>query len=274
MSTLAVTRSPGADTVRQATVAVSAIIALVGSFVGSGAAGGTPIAEAAGGALTASSTQVAPGGPAFAIWSVIYTGLIAYAVWQLLPAQRSAERHRALGYPIALSLVLNAAWILSIQFDALPLSVPIIAALLAVLVWAFFRALAHRPTSRVDAFITDGTIGLYLGWVTVATVANTAALLMAAGFTGFGLAPEAWSVALSLIAGVIAALTAVRGRGRIAPALASTWGLAWIAVARLTGPLFSTPTAVAALVAVVLVIATVVVARSRAGWTAPRSSRA
>lgn len=274
MSTLAVTRSPGADTVRQATVAVSAVIAVVGSFVGSGAAGGTPIAEAAGGALSASSTQVAPGGPAFSIWSVIYLGLIAYAVWQLLPAQRSAERHRALGYPVALSLILNAAWILSIQFDALPLSVPVIAALLAVLVWAFIRALAHRPTGLVDAALTDGTIGLYLGWVTVATVANIAALLTAVGFTGFGIAPEAWGVTLALIAGLIGVLTAIRGRGRLAPAMALSWGLAWIAIARLTGPLFSTPTAVAAFAAVAAIAVTVVVLRSRAGWTGPRSVRA
>lgn len=274
MSTLAVTRSPGSDTVRQATVVVTAIVGIVGAAVGSGAAGGQPIAEAAGGTLTASSTQVAPDGPAFAIWSVIYTGLVAYTIWQLLPAQRSAERHRVLGYPIALSLILNAAWILSIQLDQLPLSVPIIVALLAVLVWAFLRALAHRPTGRVDALITDGTIGLYLGWVTVATVANTAALLTASGFDGLGVSPDVWGAALVLIAGAIVVLTAIRGGGRIAPALASSWGLAWIAVARSNGPLLSTPTAVAALVAVAAIVTTVVVARSRAGWTSPRSVRA
>ncbi|MET0590320.1 MAG: tryptophan-rich sensory protein [Naasia sp.] len=267
MTTLASTRTSGADTIRQIAVAVSAVIAVVGSFVGSGAAGGTPIAEAAGGALSASSTQVAPGGPAFSIWSVIYAGLIAYAIWQLLPAQRSAERHRVLGYPVALSLLLNAAWILSIQFDALPLSVPIIVALLAVLVWAFFRALAHRPTGTVDAVLTDGTIGLYLGWVSVATIANTAALLTAAGFDGLGIAPEIWGAALALVAGVVGVLLAIRGRGRIAPMLSLCWGLAWIAIARFTGPLFSEPTAWAALIAVVAVVAVTLVVRSRAGWT-------
>ena len=97
------------DRLRQAVVLVSAVLALVGAFIGSGAAGGTPIAEASGGALSADATPVAPAGPAFAIWSVIYAGLIAYAIWQLLPAQTRAPRHRRLGYPIALSLILNAA---------------------------------------------------------------------------------------------------------------------------------------------------------------------
>ena len=68
------------DRVRQATVAVSAVVAIIGAFMGSGAAGGTPIDRAAGGALSATATPIAPAGPAFSIWSVIYLGLIAYAV--------------------------------------------------------------------------------------------------------------------------------------------------------------------------------------------------
>ena len=133
------------DTVRQSVVVASAIIAVVGAFIGSGAAGGTPIQYAAGGALAADATPLAPGGPAFAIWTPIYAGLVAYAVWQLLPSQRADQRQRRLGYPIAISLILNAAWILSIQFDFLAASVPIIVALLAALVVAFRITLASRP---------------------------------------------------------------------------------------------------------------------------------
>ncbi|MET0842976.1 MAG: tryptophan-rich sensory protein, partial [Mycetocola sp.] len=62
------------DRLRQVVVLVSALLAIAGSFVGSGAAGGTPIAEASGGALSADATPVAPAGPAFAIWTVIYLG--------------------------------------------------------------------------------------------------------------------------------------------------------------------------------------------------------
>jgi hypothetical protein len=150
------------DIVRQVVVAASAVIAIAGSFVGSGAAGGTPIQNAAGGALSATATPIAPAGPAFAIWSVIYLGLVAYAVWQLLPKQSGVERHRRLGYWIAASLILNAGWILSVQFNLLVLSVPVIALLLAVLGVAFGLCLTLRPTSAVDAIVTDGTVGLYL----------------------------------------------------------------------------------------------------------------
>lgn len=256
------------DITRQIVVAASAVIAIIGSFVGSGAAGGTPIQDAAGGALAADATLIAPGGPAFGIWSIIYLGLVAYAVWQFLPAQSGAERHRRLGYWIAASLVLNAAWILSIQFDLLVLSVPIIVVLLAVLIQAFMQARQIPPTNRVDAVVTDGTIGLYLGWVSIATAANVTAVLVAEGFTGFGLAPEFWSIVVLAVAAAAGVALAVAGRGRIAPALSLSWGLAWVAVARLTDEPHSVATGVAAIVAVVIVLGSTVTIRLIRGRTA------
>lgn len=253
------------DVVRQVTVAASAVFAVIGAFVGSGAAGGTPIQEAAGGALAADATLIAPAAPAFSVWSVIYLGLLAYAVWQLLPAQSAAERHRRLGYLVAASLVLNGLWILSIQFDLLPLSVPIIAALLVVLVLAFLRTLEHRPRSRTDALLTDATIGLYLGWVCVATAANLTAYLVAIGFTGLGLPPEIWAVVVIAVAAAAGIALAWRGRGRIAPALTLSWGLGWLAVGRLAGEPHSLATGIAAVTAAVLVLAVTIALRATRG---------
>jgi len=249
------------DIVRQITVAASAVFALIGAFVGSGAAGGTPIQNAAGGALAADATLIAPATPAFSVWSVIYLGLIVYAVWQLLPGQSSAERHRRLGYWIAASLVLNAVWILSIQFDLLPLSVPIIVVLLAVLVQAFLQAIAYPPTSVADGIITDATIGLYLGWVCVATAANVTALLVASGFTGWGLPPELWSVVVVAVAAAVGVVLALVSRGRISPALTLAWGLTWVAVGRLAGEPASLATGIAAAAAAALVLVVTIVIR-------------
>ncbi|BDZ64170.1 TspO/MBR family protein [Agromyces mangrovi Wang et al. 2018] len=251
------------DLARQLTVAVSAVLAVVGSFIGSGAAGGTPIQDAAGGALAADATPIAPGTGAFSIWSVIYFGLLAYAVWQFLPAQRTAERHRRVGYPVAASLLLNAAWILSIQFDVLWLSIPIIAVLLGVLVVAFLTLLRWRPANALDALVTDGTVGLYLGWVSIATAANVTAGLVAAGFDGWGMGADAWAVVVLAVAGLVGVAIAVRGGGRIAPTLSLCWGLTWVAIARLDGDLLSTPAAVAAIVAVVVVVIATILARAR-----------
>lgn len=258
------------DTLRQIVVAVSAVAAIIGSFIGSGAAGGTQIQNASNGALSADSTLIAPDGPAFSIWSVIYLGLVAYAVWQFLPKQKTEHRHRLLGYPVAASLLLNAAWILSVQFDLLPLSVPIIAVLLAVLAYIFVLTLRHRPSNTVDAIITDGTMGLYLGWVCVATAANISAVLVAAGFNGFGLNPNAWAVFVLALAAAVGVALAIYGKGRLAPAASLGWGLAWVAVARFSGELLSTPAATAALVGAIVVVASTLLIRLRTVTTSTR----
>jgi hypothetical protein len=259
---------------RKIVIAASAVVAVVGSFIGSGAAGGTPIQDAAGGALSASSTAIAPGGPAFGIWSVIYVGLIAFAVWQFLPRRADQARHDRLAVPATLSLLFNAAWILSVQFGFLWASEPIIVALLGVLVWAFVVLRRTRPSGIVEAVVTDGTFGLYLGWLCVATAANTAAVLTAAGFRGFGLGQDVWGVGVALVAGLVGVLVAIGGRGRLSPVVSLGWGLAWVAVARLDGPLVSVPTAVAAIVAAAAAVVVTLVVRARAGWSASRSAAA
>lgn len=271
MTTARQDAATGADTVRQVVVVVSLLVAIGGGVIGSGALGGTPIAEAAGGALSADATLIAPAGPAFSIWSVIYLGLAAYAVWQLLPGQRASERQRRLGYPVAASLLLNAAWILSVQAGLLWLSVVVIVLLLAVLAIAFRICVRRQPTGWVEAIVVDGVIGLYLGWVCVATAANTAAWLTDVGFDGWGLNPDAWGVIVVAVAALVGIGLAVGCRGRLSPAVSLGWGLSWVAVGRLTGEPYSVSvgaTAIAAVVAVVTITAFV-----RLRWAPPGSNR-
>lgn len=254
MSTLAAARPMPADRVRQSLVIAGTVVALIGAVVGSGFAGGTPIPEVAGGALSADATLLAPAGPAFAIWSVIYGGLVAYAIWQALPSQAARDRQRRAGFWVLASLLLNAAWILSVQAGQLALSVVAIVALLVVLIAAFVVLRRHPGDSTADAVLLDGVMGLYLGWVMVATVANITSLLQAAGFDGFGGSPHAWAMALLAVFAVIGCALAVWDGGRFAPAVASAWGLAWIGVSRLTGSLVSAPVAITAFAAALLLL--------------------
>ncbi len=160
------TRSRGLA--RQIAILVSSVLAIVAAFIGSGAFFGTPIQQAAGGFLDADSTLIAPGTGAFRIWSVIYTGMLAYAIWQALPAQRDDPRQIRIGWWVAASLILNAVWIGVVQADLLYLSLPVIAALLAVLCRIFVILRRTSPKNRIEAVVADGAIGLYLGWVIIA----------------------------------------------------------------------------------------------------------
>lgn len=253
----------GSDQARTAAVVVSAVVAAVGGFIGSGAVVGTPIAEAAGGALSASSTLVAPAGPAFGIWSVIYAGLVALAVFQLLPSQRRDARQRATGWWVAASLLLNAAWILTVQAGSVTGALVVIVALLAVLVVAFVRLRAGRASSPVQLLLLDGVVGLYLGWVAIATVANAAAALADGALAATGALATALAVVVLAVAAGIGWLLAVGGQARFAPALSLAWGLAWIAGGRWSGEPEQALVAVVAVVAALAVLAAPVVLRAR-----------
>ncbi len=268
-STSAVKPGRKADYVRKAVVMSSTVLAIVGSFVGSGALGGTPIAQAAGGALGADATLIAPAVPAFGVWSVIYAGLFAYACWQILPARALSDRQKRLGYPVAASMLLNAAWIFSIQAGQLVLSVVVIFLLVAVLARVFAVCVQTRPESRVEAALCDGALGLYLGWVCIAAAANVSALLVSSGFSGAGIDPQGWAVFVLAVAGLIGVGLAVKGRGRLAPAATLIWGLAWVAVSRLNGELPSNVAAGAAIVAGICVGVATVLLRIRNGHRMP-----
>lgn len=208
-------------------------VAVVLAFVGSGALGGTPVAEAAGGALSADATPVAPAGSAFSIWSVIYLGLAAYAIWQLTPTARRSSRQHALRPWALASVLLNAAWIWTVQLDAVWASVLVIIALLAVLIRIMYILALPRTGGAVELVVTEGTFGLYLGWVSVATLANTYAWLSASGVEAF--TTVAMGVVGIVAAAAIGVATALISRGRVAPALATAWGLSWVAVGRTEG---------------------------------------
>lgn len=248
---------------RRAAVTIAFLAAMAGTAVGVGAFGGDPIEEAAGGLLAADSTHLAPASSAFSIWTLIYAGLGAYTLWQWWDPRDD----RGIAMPAIASLLLNAAWILVIQAGWVWVSVPVIALLLAVLALLFRRITVHPPRSLVERLVVDGTFGLYLGWVSVATCADIAAALKGSGFLGLGV-PELFAVVvLAAVAAIGIALT-VLGRRPLAAPAAMIWGLAWIAVGRATDSPHSPVVAIAAVVAA-LVIAVAAVIGAFRGHRAP-----
>lgn len=237
--------SQRSDIVRQLVVVSAVCFMIVAAMVGTGLFGGTNVRDLQDGALDADATVLAPGRPAFGIWSVIYLLMVAYAVWQALPAQRERERQRAAGWWIAVTAVLNGLWLLAAQFLNLLATVVAIVLLLVALGRTLRVLTAHPARSVVDIALMDATVGLHLGWVALATVANVTAWLSA------DVVPASWSAAadavgVAVLVGVAAVgiAVAVGTGGRAAPALAMAWGLAWIGAARIAGEPLSTPVAV------------------------------
>lgn len=231
-------------------------VAIAAAFLGSGALGGTPINEAAGGALSADATPISPAGPAFRIWSVIYLGLIAYAVWQLFGVARRSERQAAMRPWALASIVLNSVWIWMVQLGSLVASVIVIVVLLAVLIRIMFLLGRPRTGGWIEWLVSDASFGLYFGWVLVAVFANVWAWMADAG-VGVFLEIPLGMVGVIVVAAVALSAAALNG-GRVAPALATAWGLAWIAVGRTDGQHESgVLVSVAALAAVVVLLSPV-----------------
>ena len=241
------------DRVRQVAVLVGAAVAVVGAAYGSGAFGGQSTADAAGGALSASATPLAPDVPAFSIWSVIYAGLVVFAIVQALPRTGADPRLRAVSWWVLASMLLNALWLFVVQLGSVGGSVVVILALLAVLAVIFVRLVRIAPTATGPSLVTDVTAGLYLGWVSIATLANIAAFLTVADVGELGLGATAWSVIVIAAGAALSVAYAVFGRTRpsvvVPVGLAMAWGLLWIGLGRTNGPLLDPTVATAAFVA-------------------------
>lgn len=227
---------------------------IIAAMVGTGLFGGTPVQDLQGGALDADGSYLAPARPAFSIWTVIYVGLFAYTVWQALPSQRARDRQRALGWLIAGTMVLNGLWLVTAQFATLPLTVLAIIALLVLLGVTFRRAVVLPGRGIVDAMLIDGVTGLHLGWVALATVANTAAWLTRVVPESWSEAATAWGVVVLVVVALIGVAIAWASGWRIAPGLAMAWGLAWIGLGRLAFEPANTAIGVTALVSAAVVL--------------------
>jgi hypothetical protein len=254
------------DVIRASVVTVSEIVCVAGTLVGVGVFGGEPVQQAAGGALSADATLIAPAVSAFSIWSVIYLGLAIYTVWQWLPSNLHAALHRRIGWLVAASMLLNAGWLLVIQAGWLWVSVVVILALVVVLGLIVRQRARTRAGGTADAIIVDGTFGLYVGWVSVATCANITAALVAAGVQPGPAVAQVAAALVLLVALVVGVLLARASSGNPGIGLAMAWGIGWISVGRLSGDPASTSTGVvAALVAMTILVVFGTVFFRRAG---------
>lgn len=172
-----------------------------------------------------------PAGYVFSIWGLIYIALIGFAVFQALPAQRANDRINRIGGWFALSNVLNMAWLFAWHWEVLWLSVVFMVGLLACLLVIYTRLEIglHARTSPMEQTMVDFPFSLYLGWISVATIANVSAALYASGWNGFGLAPQVWTVIMIIVAAVLGLLMIQRRNALAYPAVL-IWALIGIRV--------------------------------------------
>jgi translocator protein len=238
------------DTLRQVTV----VIAVVATIVVNALANILPFNGQETGAISDRfAIYFVPAGYVFSIWGLIYLGLIAYAIFQALPAQRENPRLRSISGLFLLSSVANIAWIFLWHYEVFAATLPVMLVLLGSLIAIYLRlGTGLTQVSRAETWLVRVPFSVYLGWITVATVANATQLLYFLGWNGGALGPEVWTVIMLAVAVVLAWLMAITRRD-IAYLLVLVWAFIGIASKHAGTPLVSN----AAWIATALVAAAV-----------------
>lgn len=196
-------------------------------------------------------TLFTPAGYVFSIWSVIYLGLLIYAWYQSQRAQRTAEFQERIGYWFFASCIFNSAWIVAWHYEQFPLTLVLMLGLLICLLAIYLRLdIGRRSVSATESRYVHLPFSIYLGWISVATVANVSTALYTSGWNGGPLSPEVWTVIMVIVAALLG-LAMILLRNDVGFPLVIVWALVGIAVARSAIPMIAVASAASA--AVVLV---------------------
>jgi benzodiazapine receptor len=251
---------------------VSNIVAFVLTVIINSIAGATTIL---GGVNTAEisdayPTLVTPAGYTFAIWGVIYFLLGVFVVYQALPSQKGKDFQKKIGWLFVISSILNIAWIFCWQYQQLVVSVVLIFLLLMSLIALYLRLNIGRSTVQMrERLALHLPFSVYLGWITIATIADVAVTSVSVQWSGFGIAAETWALIIIVIA-LLITLVVIATRKDLGYSLVIIWALAGILAKQM-----AYPTIVMTLEASIAIIAIALAAMilfSRL-WHRPKSPR-
>lgn len=212
-----------------------------------------------------------PAGYTFSIWGLIYTALIGFTIYQALPAQRDNRLIGRIGWGFALSSVANAAWLFAWHYGYYVLSVVIMVALLVTLIVVYQRLAIGKPNpslSLADKLLVQFPFSIYLGWITVATIANVSSVANYLGWDGFGIAEPVWSAMMMGVAVVVAGLL-LFNRRNISYAGVLVWALFGIRAAYPDVAVVANTAVIAAVL--IIILALVGYWRTREAATVPKT---
>ncbi|MCK9451053.1 MAG: hypothetical protein M0Q90_05130 [Bacteroidales bacterium] len=148
-----------------------------------------------------------PAGYAFAIWGIIYLGLLVLGIYMVVRAFKS-EGNNTFIAKAAPTLIMahlgNAIWLWFWLNEATGISVIVMGFILSMLILTVLRLNMQRWDAPLKfiAFVW-WPIDLYFGWISVATIANISAYLGKLNWTG-GISEINWTIIMIFIATLLA----------------------------------------------------------------------
>ena len=179
-----------------------------------------------------------PSGLTFSIWGVIYLLLAIFVVYQIIIAFRKKSNGRGIfekiGALFFISSILNIGWIFAWHMKIVWLSLIIMVLLFVTLLIIYLRlGIGRSETRNIEKGLVYIPFSVYIGWITIATIANVTALLVDIGWKGFGIGDQFWAV-IVIGVGIIITLAMIFIRKDIFYSLVVDWSLLGILLKRLS----------------------------------------
>jgi hypothetical protein len=170
-----------------------------------------------------------PAGYVFAIWGLIYVAILAYVYYQFKYTKVSDIKHiDEINAWFLISCLGNSVWIILWHYDYYIATFFMMAMLLISLIGAYLEIKKIKKQDRKFFWMVKAPFSLYLGWISVATIANISAILFSVGIDG-GDNAVLWAAIMMVVAGILAVVMVLREKDYIYPGVI-IWALIGIAV--------------------------------------------
>lgn len=174
-----------------------------------------------------------PAGYAFSIWGVIYLLLFAFVIFQgrsLFNKNKQDDFVEKVGIWFIVSCIANCAWVFLWLYGLTGLSCIAMFVMLFSLIKIIMnnRMEIWDAPAQIIAFLWWPFV-VYLGWISVAAIANVSTYLIEINWDRFGLSAETWTIIMIIIATIINVLVVIK-RNLREFATVGVWALIAIAV--------------------------------------------
>jgi hypothetical protein len=152
-----------------------------------------------------------PAGLTFSIWGIIYILWIVFAIYQVRDFFKKEEIDmpflQQISFLFILSSIANSAWIFLWHYEYVSLSLLMMIVLLLSLLALYVRLNIGRSiVSLAERLCVHVPFSVYLGWITVATIANVTAFLVSVKWDRFGISPLNWTIIIITVATLLTIL--------------------------------------------------------------------
>jgi hypothetical protein len=197
-----------------------------------------------------------PAGYVFSIWGLIYLGLLAFTIYQALPAQKDDKLLRKIYPAYWIGSLANIVWLFLWHYNIFSLTLLAMLTILASLLYIYVQVSKESTNlDRNQKWLVKLPFSIYLGWISVATIANVTQVLFFFNWGGWGISPAIWAVIMLAIATVLGVLMLWREYD-IAYSLVLVWAFVGIANSQAHTPLVAnTAWTVSSLLVIAMILA-------------------